>query len=61
MTDSAGAYSAPNLTPGTYTVHVEFAGFKLIDRQDVAVGVGQDIRVDASLQPGEQSQRDCHR
>ena len=56
MTDSAGAYSAPNLTPGTYTVHVEFAGFKSIDRQDVAVGVGQDIRVDASLQPGEQSQ-----
>ena len=27
-TDAAGAYAAPNLTPGTYTVHVEFMGFR---------------------------------
>src|SRR5580700_9177826 len=27
-TDQAGAYAAPNLIPGTYTVHVEFQGFK---------------------------------
>jgi len=56
MTDAAGAYSAPNLTPGNYTVHVEFMGFRALDRKDIAVGVGQDVRVDASLQPGDQTQ-----
>src|SRR5215469_13800807 len=55
-TDSAGAYSAPNLTPGTYTIHVAFSGFKAVDRQDVLVQVGEDIRVDVALQPGEQTQ-----
>ena len=55
-TDSTGTYAAPNLTPGIYTVHAEFKGFKSVDRQDVAVGVGQDVRVDLSLQPGEQTQ-----
>jgi hypothetical protein len=55
-TDSVGAYAAPNLTPGIYTVHAEFQGFKSVDRQDVNVGVGQDVRIDLSLQPGEQTQ-----
>ncbi len=55
-TDSTGSYAAPNLTPGTYTVRAEFKGFKSIDRQDVAVQVGQDVRIDLSLQPGEQTQ-----
>ena len=27
-TDDAGAYNAPNLTPGNYTVRVEATGFK---------------------------------
>src|SRR6516162_3669236 len=34
-TDLAGAYSAPNLTPGSYAVRVEFEGFKVIDRRDI--------------------------
>jgi hypothetical protein len=55
-TDSAGSYAAPDLTPGSYTVRAEFKGFKSIDRQDVAVQVGQDVRIDLSLQPGEQTQ-----
>src|SRR5581483_4752593 len=55
-TDTAGAYSAPNLTPGSYTVHTEYAGFKAVNRQDIVVEVGQDIRVDISMQPGEQTQ-----
>src|ERR1700680_765335 len=55
-TDAAGAYAAPNLTPGTYTVHVEFMGFRSVDRKDIVVEVGQDIRVDVTLQPGEQNQ-----
>ena len=55
-TDSAGGYAAPNLLPGTYTVHVEFAGFANFDRQNVEVGAGGDIRVDVALRPGQQSQ-----
>jgi hypothetical protein len=55
-TDIAGAYSAPNLTPGTYAVRVEFQGFKVVDRRDVALGVAQEIRLDLSLEPGQQTQ-----
>ena len=56
VTDAAGEYSAPSLIPGTYTVRVEFKGFKVVERADVAVGVGQDIRVDIAMQPGDQTQ-----
>ena len=35
-TDDAGAYNAPNLTAGNYTVRVEAKGFKRIERQGVA-------------------------
>ena len=54
--DAAGEYSAPSLIPGSYTVRAEFKGFKTIERADIVVGVGQDIRVDLSMQPGEQTQ-----
>ena len=37
-TDAAGEFSAPSLTPGTYTVRAEFSGFKTIERTDVVVG-----------------------
>lgn len=55
-TDDAGAYSAPALIPGTYTVRVESKGFSTFERKGIEVGVGQEIRIDVSLQPGEQSQ-----
>lgn len=55
-TDDAGAYSAPALIPGAYTVRVETKGFSTVERKDIEVGVGQDIRVDITLQPGEQTQ-----
>src|SRR5579863_2048319 len=55
-TDEAGAYNAPTLIPGTYTVRVEAKGFKKIERQNVEVGVGHEVRVDLTLQPGEQTQ-----
>ncbi len=54
--DDAGQYSAPNLTPGTYTVRAEFKGFQTYERQNILIQVGTQIRVDLSLQPGEQSQ-----
>lgn len=54
--DAAGEYSAPSLTPGTYTVRAEFKGFRITERADVVVGVGQDVRIDITMQPGEQTQ-----
>ena len=56
VTDEAGAYNAPNLLPGTYTVHVELAGFTTIERQNIRLEVGQDIRIDVALQAGEQKE-----
>ena len=55
-TDEAGSYNAPNLIPGTYTVKAEDKGFKSVERQNVVLDVGGEIRVDLTLQPGEQTQ-----
>jgi carboxypeptidase family protein len=55
-TDDAGEYNAPNLLPGNYSVHVESKGFKRLDRANVVIQVGQELRVDLTLQPGEQEQ-----
>ncbi|HLJ24550.1 MAG TPA: carboxypeptidase regulatory-like domain-containing protein [Candidatus Acidoferrales bacterium] len=55
-TDDAGEYNAPNLTPGQYTVRAEAKGFKKLERQNVALEVGKEVRVDLTVQPGEQEQ-----
>ena len=56
MTDTAGTYAAPNLTPGIYAVRVEFMGFQTFERQNIEVGAGSDVRVDVSMTPGQQIQ-----
>jgi hypothetical protein len=55
-TDEAGAYNAPTLIPGNYTVRVEAKGFKKIERPNIVLEVGKEVRVDLTVQPGEQSQ-----
>ena len=55
-TDDAGAYNAPNLTAGNYTVRVEAKGFKRLERQSVVVEIGREVRIDLIVQPGEQNQ-----
>jgi hypothetical protein len=55
-TDDAGEYNAPTLIPGTYMVRVEAKGFKTMERQNVLLEVGKEVRVDLTLQPGEQTQ-----
>ena len=55
-TDDAGIYSAPNLLPGNYTVHVTFTGFQAFERQNIVLEVGADLAIDATLQPGAQTQ-----
>src|SRR5467141_2739070 len=56
ITDDAGAYNAPNLTPGNYTVRAESKGFKVFERLGIALDVGKEVRIDATLQPGNQTQ-----
>src|ERR1700722_4787956 len=55
-TDQAGEYVASDLTPGTFTVRVESKGFKVFERQNVLVEVGKEVRVDAALQTGSQTE-----
>jgi hypothetical protein len=55
-TDEAGAYAAPTLTPGLYTVRVEAMGFNTTERTGVLVQVGSDTRVDMVMKPGAQTQ-----
>ena len=56
VTDQAGEYNAPTLTPSTYTVRVEMKGFKRLERPNIVLEVGKEIRIDLTPQPGEQSQ-----
>jgi len=55
-TDEAGEYSAPNLDPSTYSVRVEYKGFKTFDRQGLVISVGQEAKIDITMQTGEQNQ-----
>src|SRR5690348_4372315 len=51
-TDQGGAYNAPELTPGTYTVKAQYPGFKATERLNIVVEVGKEYRVDLEVQPG---------
>ena len=55
-TNQSGEYSAPDLTPGTYSVRVSDMGFQAFERQNITMGVGQAGRVDAQLMPGQVTQ-----
>ena len=55
--DDSGEYNAPNLLPSTYTIRAEAKGFKTGERTNVLLEINQDLRVDLTLQPGEQTER----
>jgi len=55
-TDAAGGYNAPNLTPSNYTVKVEFQGFRAFERAGVTLSVAQELQINATLQPGQQTE-----
>jgi hypothetical protein len=52
QTDSAGDYSATNLTPGAYTVEAEKSGFTRRVYRDLVVQVAQVARLDITLDVG---------
>ncbi len=55
-TDSDGAYVALNLIAGSYSLRAELKGFKVFERKNILVEVGKDVRVDATLQTGSQTE-----
>ena len=52
-TDGAGAYAAPDLSPGNYKIQVEAKGFKTSERPNVVIEVATDVRADFALQTGQ--------
>ncbi len=52
VTDESGSYTAPFLSPGTYTVEVNVQGFRRWRREGVILQVNQQARVDVTLEVG---------
>ncbi len=52
VTGDAGTYSVPELPIGDYMVTIEKQGFATVTQGSVHVGVADEQRVDATLQPG---------
>ena len=51
--NSAGSYTAPELSIGHYNVRVEAPGFKAYERTGITLNVNDTVRADAPLQIGE--------
>ena len=51
-TNPDGEYVFADVTPSTYTVRAEVAGFKVLDQRDVIVGTQGRITLDLTLQVG---------
>ena len=56
-TDAAGEYNAPSLVPGNKRVRAQIMGFKVSEQTGIKLEVGQEIREDLVLQPGEISEK----
>jgi len=55
-TNTAGIYSFPGLTPGTYDVKVAVVGFDTIVKTNIELQVQQTARVDFTLAVGQATQ-----
>lgn len=49
VTAETGAYSLPNLDPGTYTLRVEMPGFGTVTRDDIALTAGAALTFDLKM------------
>src|SRR5450631_179715 len=56
QSDSAGAYTVSNLTPGSYTIEVEKTGFTKHINKGYVVQVGQTARLDVVMDVGSVTQ-----
>ena len=51
-TNSDGYYTVPSLSPGPYSISLESPGFKKFSRTGLQLEVGQDLRVDVTMELG---------
>ena len=56
ITNESGYYSAPNLSPGPYTVTISARGFKSEVRSEITVTVGADLEANSTLEIGTSSE-----
>ena len=56
-TDTAGEYNAPSLVPGNKRVRAQITGFKVVEQTGIQLEVGQELREDMVLQPGEVNEK----
>ena len=52
VTNASGVYSRPALTPGTYSVTVEAAGFQRAQQPGIIVAPGEPVSVNITLKVG---------
>jgi hypothetical protein len=52
VTDSTGRFSAPFLTPGVYSIRAELQGFKVIERKDITIRLGQTADLPLTMEVG---------
>src|SRR5437870_12620642 len=52
ITDEGGAYNAPSLPLGTYRIRAELQGFKTVERPNIVLEIGKELKIDLSLEPG---------
>ena len=55
VTSSTGNYVIPNLPVGSYELSVSQAGFKTWTRTNIALSSGDNLRVDAILEVGQEA------
>ncbi len=53
VSNSQGAYELPYLNPGTYKVEAENTGFKSWSRSGIELRMGDRVRLDVTLSPGD--------
>ena len=56
LTDSDGHFTLPLLTPGVYQVRAELPNFKIIQKNDIGVSLGQTVDIALQLEVGEISE-----
>lgn len=56
ITSGQGNYFLNDLLPGTYSVSVQAAGFSTFTQKTVVINLNQQVRIDATLQPGSVTQ-----
>ena len=55
-TETDGRFTVPLLTPGLYRLRAEYQGFKVVQRNDISISLGQTVDLELQLEVGEISE-----